>query len=136
MSANSHRDVQDIVLTAGLNGDVLAAVRIVQNFDFPAPAEEHLPARAEREAEPGDHRRALQPATGRGGGDDVPPPVDDVEMAGVAAGGAVVEAAIDVGQGDGEAVAEPLSDPVAAGPVKRQDRLPSAGVQLDRDEVR
>lgn len=27
-------------------------------------------------------------------------------------------------------------DPVAAGPVKSQDRLPSAGVQPDRDEVR
>jgi conjugative transfer region protein TrbK len=27
-------------------------------------------------------------------------------------------------------------DPIAAGPVKSQDRLPSAGVQPDRDEVR
>src|SRR4029079_18302960 len=46
---------------------------------------EHLRARAEAEAELGNDRRGLQPATGRGGGNHVAGLVDDVEMHGVAA---------------------------------------------------
>ena len=45
---------------------------------------EHLGPRSERPAEVRDHRRAIEPATARGGGDHVPPPVDDVDVDGVA----------------------------------------------------
>ena len=47
---------------------------------------EHLHPAAEAEAELGDGRRALQPAAARGRRDHVAPAVDDVDVAGVAAG--------------------------------------------------
>ena len=46
----------------------------------------HLQPGAEAEAELGDGRGGLQPAARRGGRDDVAPAVDDVDVAGVAAG--------------------------------------------------
>src|SRR3954447_1417918 len=47
---------------------------------------EHLRPGTQGEAELGDHRRALQPAPRRGGGDEIAPPVHDVDVAGVTAG--------------------------------------------------
>ena len=47
---------------------------------------EHLRPAAQAEPELRDRRRRLQPATTRRGGDDVAPPVDHVDMAGVPAG--------------------------------------------------
>ena len=49
----------------------------------------HLQPGAEREAQLGDDRVGLQPAAAGRGRDHVAPAVDDVEVAGVAAGGAV-----------------------------------------------
>ena len=46
---------------------------------------EHLRPRAQAEPEPGQRRRALQPAAAGRGGHEVAPAVGDVEMAGVAA---------------------------------------------------
>src|SRR5262249_58848427 len=48
---------------------------------------EHLGARAEAEAERGDHRRAPEPAAARCGRDHGPEAVDDVEVNRVAARG-------------------------------------------------
>src|SRR5690606_36905569 len=49
----------------------------------------HLQPGAEREAQFGDDRVGLEPAAARGGRDHVAPAVDDVQVAGVAAGRAV-----------------------------------------------
>src|SRR5262245_39811731 len=49
----------------------------------------HLQPGAEAEPELRHRRRALQPASARGGGDDVSQPIDHVDMAGVSAGDAI-----------------------------------------------
>src|SRR3546814_13630584 len=46
---------------------------------------EHLRPGGGRKAEARHHRARLEPAAARGGGDHVPPAVDDIDVAGVAA---------------------------------------------------
>src|SRR6266566_181471 len=72
---------------------------------------EHLRARRQAEAELGNDRRAVQPAAARRRGDEVPPPVDDVEVAGVAA----------------RRLADALGDGGGGGAHRRQARLAAVG---------
>src|SRR3546814_2244884 len=54
-------------------------------FPYTTLFRSHLRPGGERKAEARHHRARLEPAAARGGGDHVPPAVDDIDVAGVAA---------------------------------------------------
>ena len=92
---------------------------------------EHLRPRSERPAECWDHRRALEPAAARRGGDEVAEAVGDVEVNGVAAGrlaGADRRCRRDRAAASGRrrAAARPMPCPRRAAAARRRTRATAA----------
>jgi hypothetical protein len=88
-TGRAEREVRLAVLVATDGVSVVAAASPGQRRRQPGLQPEHLGARPEAEAELGHRRRALQPAAARRRGDHHPVAVDDVDVARVAARGAV-----------------------------------------------